>query len=104
MSMLIPGQNQLAEPAIIAVDEFEPLLAEFKAFVVDYVATRAPQSAARLKVSLDNESGLLTQAAAQQLLQTYADSCPCLDGRVNPSWIDYAFHSAGARNCRYSST
>jgi len=62
MSMLIPGQNQLAEPAIIAVDEFEPLLAEFKAFVVDYVAARAPQSAARLKVSLDNESELLTLA------------------------------------------
>ena len=62
MSMLIPGQNQLAEPAIIAVDEFEPLLAEFKAFVVDYVATRAPQSAAKLKVSLDNESELLTLA------------------------------------------
>ena len=62
MSMLIPGQNQLAEPAIIAVDEFEPLLAEFKAFVVDYVAARAPQSAAKLKVSLDNESELLTLA------------------------------------------
>ncbi|SES73599.1 MULTISPECIES: baseplate J/gp47 family protein [unclassified Pseudomonas] len=62
MSMLIPGQNQLAEPAIIAVDEFEPLLAEFKAFVVDYVATRAPQSAAKLKISLDNESELLTLA------------------------------------------
>ena len=54
MSMLIPGQNQLAEPAIIAVDAFEPLLAEFKAFVVDYVATRAPQSAAKLHLSLDN--------------------------------------------------
>ena len=31
MSMLIPGQNQLEEPAIIAVDEFEPLLAEYQA-------------------------------------------------------------------------
>ena len=62
MSMLIPGQNQLAEPAIIKVDEFEPLLAEFKAFVIDYVATRAPQSAAKLQVSLDNESELLTLA------------------------------------------
>lgn len=62
MSMLIPGQNQLAEPAIITVDAFEPLLAEFKAFVIDYVATRAPQSAAKLKVSLDNESELLTLA------------------------------------------
>ncbi|KAF1028206.1 MAG: hypothetical protein GAK37_02273 [Pseudomonas sp.] len=62
MSMLIPGQNQLAEPAIITVDEFEPLLAEFKAFVIDYVASRAPQSAAKLKESLDNESELLTLA------------------------------------------
>ena len=62
MSMLIPGQNQLAEPAIIKVDEFEPLLAEFKAFVIDYVATRAPQSAAKLQVSLDNEGELLTLA------------------------------------------
>jgi phage-related baseplate assembly protein len=62
MSMLIPGQNQLAEPAIIAVDEFEPLLAEFKAFVVDYVATRAPENAAKLKISLENESELLTLA------------------------------------------
>ncbi len=62
MSMLIPGQNQLAEPAIIKVDEFEPLLAEFKAFVIDYVATRAPQSAAKLQASLDNESELLTLA------------------------------------------
>ena len=62
MSMLIPGQNQLAEPAIIAVDAFEPLLAQFKAFVIDYVAARAPQSAAKLKVSLDNESELLSLA------------------------------------------
>ena len=62
MSMLIPGQNQLAPPDLIAVDEFEPLLAQFKAFVVDYVAARAPQSAAKLKVSLDNESELLTLA------------------------------------------
>ena len=38
------------------------LLAEFKAFVVEYVATRAPQSAAKLKASLDNESELLTLA------------------------------------------
>lgn len=62
MSMLIPGQNQLAEPAIIAVDEFEPLLAEFKAFVISYVADRSPQNAAKLKVSLENESELLTLA------------------------------------------
>ncbi|MFO2462493.1 baseplate J/gp47 family protein [Pseudomonas sp. 15FMM2] len=62
MSMLIPGQNQLAPPAMVAVDEFEPLLAEFKAFVVSYVAERSPQNAARLKVSLENQSELLTLA------------------------------------------
>ena len=45
MSMLIPGQNQLAPPDLIAVDEFEPLLAQFKAFVVDYVAARATPKA-----------------------------------------------------------
>jgi hypothetical protein len=72
MSMLIPGQNQLAEPAIIAVDEFEPLLAEFKAFVVDYVATRAPQSAARLnrqrKRTADPSGRAATAANLRRLL------------------------------------
>lgn len=62
MSMLIPGQNQLAEPAIVTVEEFEPLLAEFKTFVIEYVAARSPESAAKLKASLDNESELLTLA------------------------------------------
>lgn len=60
--MLIPGQNQLAEPAIVKVEEFEPLLAEFKAFVVEYVAARSPENAAKLEVSLQNESELLTLA------------------------------------------
>ncbi|MDD1141634.1 baseplate J/gp47 family protein [Pseudomonas sp. TNT2022 ID233] len=62
MSMLIPGQNQLAEPAIVKVEEFEPLLAEFKAFVVEFVAARSPENAAKLEVSLQNESELLTLA------------------------------------------
>ncbi|MGZ0702501.1 baseplate J/gp47 family protein [Pseudomonas piscis] len=62
MSMLIPGQNQLQEPEIVKVDEFEPLLAEFKAFVLDYVAARSPAQADRLRTSLDNESELLTMA------------------------------------------
>lgn len=62
MSMLIPGQNQLAEPAIVTVEAFEALLAEFKAFVVDYVAARSPETAAKLQISLDNESELLTLA------------------------------------------
>lgn len=62
MSMLIPGQNQLTEPEIVTVDVFEDLLEEFKTFVVEYVGARAPQSAAKLKVSLENESELLTLA------------------------------------------
>ncbi|EJM47665.1 phage-related baseplate assembly protein [Pseudomonas sp. GM33] len=62
MSMLIPGQNQLSEPAIVAVDAFEDLLAEFKTFVVEYVGARSPESAATLKLSLENESELLTLA------------------------------------------
>lgn len=60
MTMLIPGQNQLAEPEIVLVEEFESLLAEFKAFVVEYVAARSPEEAAELAVSLENESELLT--------------------------------------------
>ncbi|MFL7961648.1 baseplate J/gp47 family protein [Pseudomonas kielensis] len=62
MSMLIPGQNQLAEPAIVTVEAFEDLLAEFKTFVVEYVAARSPASAAKLVDSLENESELLTLA------------------------------------------
>jgi phage-related baseplate assembly protein len=60
--MLIPGQNQLAEPAIVTVEAFEDLLAEFKTFVVEYVGARSPESAAKLKDSLENESELLTLA------------------------------------------
>jgi phage-related baseplate assembly protein len=62
MSMLIPGQNQLAEPSIVTVEAFEDLLAEFKTFVVEYVGARSPERAEKLKVSLDNESELLTPA------------------------------------------
>ena len=62
MSMLIPGQNQLAEPSIVTVDAFEDLLAEFKTFVVEYVGARSPETAAKLKASLENESELLTLA------------------------------------------
>lgn len=61
-TMLIPGLNQLADPEIVRVEKFEPLLAEFKAFVIEYVAARSPESAAKLKTSLDNESELLTMA------------------------------------------
>lgn len=57
--MLIPGLNQLAEPEIVKVEPFETLLAEFKAEVLAYVATRDPAKAARLEESLDNDSDLL---------------------------------------------
>jgi phage-related baseplate assembly protein len=60
--MLIPGQNQLAEPAIVTVEAFEDLLAEFKTFVVEYVGARSPESSAKIKDSLENESELLTLA------------------------------------------
>lgn len=38
----------------------------------------------------------LTQVATQRQLQAYADSCHRLEGRVDPSWIDYTLHTAGA--------
>jgi len=57
--MLIPGLNQLAEPAIVKVETFETLLAEFKAEVLAYVQARDPEKAARLAVALDNDSDLL---------------------------------------------
>lgn len=60
MSMLIPGQNQLAEPEIVKVEQFETLLAEFKAFVVDYVAARDAASATKLEAAFENESELIT--------------------------------------------
>lgn len=60
--MLIPGQNQLAEPEIVLVEDFEDLLAEFKAFVVEYVGTKSPGDAAKLEISLENESELITLA------------------------------------------
>jgi phage-related baseplate assembly protein len=60
--MLIPGQNQLAEPEIVHVENFEDLLAEFKAFVVEYVATKSPADADKLEASLENKSALLTLA------------------------------------------
>jgi phage-related baseplate assembly protein len=60
--MLLPGQNQLADPEIVLVEDFETLLAEFKAFLIEYVNTRSPTNAARLAESLANEGELLTMA------------------------------------------
>lgn len=74
MSMLIPGQNQLAEPEIVAVEKFEDLLAEFKGDIIAHVATKAPASAEKLAVSLANKSELVTMIveAAATRLQTHA--------------------------------
>ncbi|MNL77526.1 Baseplate J-like protein [compost metagenome] len=47
------------------------------------------------RINAGPDSGL-TKVAAQQQLQDYADSCHRLEGRVDPSWIDYTLHSAGA--------
>jgi phage-related baseplate assembly protein len=47
------------------------------------------------RINAGPDSGL-TQVAAQKLLQDYAESCHRLEGRVDPSWIDYSIHSAGA--------
>lgn len=57
--MLIPGLNQLADPEIVKVEKFEPLLAEFSAEVLQYVAARDPAKAARLAESLQNDSELV---------------------------------------------
>lgn len=76
MAMLIPGQNQLAEPEIVKVPPFETLLADFKAFVLEYVGSKDPTTAAKLEVSLANESELLTMMleAFTVRLQTHARS------------------------------
>lgn len=73
-TMLIPGLNQLAEPEIVKVEQFEELLAEFKGEVLDYVRTRDAQKAARLEETLENDSELLTMMmqAFTVRLQTHA--------------------------------
>lgn len=58
-TMLIPGLNQLAEPEIVKVEDFETLLAEFKADTLEYVRARNPEMAARLAVSIENDSELV---------------------------------------------
>jgi phage-related baseplate assembly protein len=47
------------------------------------------------KINAGPDSGL-TKLAAETHLQAYADSCHHLEGRVDPSWIDYTLHAAGA--------
>lgn len=67
--MLIPGLNQLAEPEIVKVEQFETLLAEFKAEVLAYVAARDPAKAARLEEALENDSELLSMALQAMTLR-----------------------------------
>lgn len=59
-SMLIPGLNQLAEPEIVKVENFESLLAEIKADAVAYIAARDAEKAARVAEALENDSELLS--------------------------------------------
>ncbi|HGY3000274.1 TPA: baseplate J/gp47 family protein [Pseudomonas aeruginosa] len=58
--MLIPGLNQLAEPEIVKVEQFETLLEEFKAETLAYIQERDPEKAARVAESLENDGELLS--------------------------------------------
>lgn len=60
--MLIPGLNQLAEPEIVKVEEFGPLLEEFKAEVLAFVSARDPAKAVRLAETMENDGELLVMA------------------------------------------
>lgn len=69
-TMLIPGLNQLAEPEIVKVEQFETLLEEFKAETLAYIQARDPEKAARVAESLENDGELLSlllQAMAVRL-------------------------------------
>lgn len=59
-TMLIPGLNQLAEPEIVKVEQFETLLEEFKAETLAYIQERDPEKAARVAESLENDGELLS--------------------------------------------
>lgn len=61
-TMLIPGLNQLAEPEIVKVEQFEPLLQEFNGELLAFVEARDPAKAARLAETLENDGELLVMA------------------------------------------
>lgn len=71
-SMLIPGLNQLADPEIVRVEEFEPLLAEFSAEVVQHIAARDPVKAARAAETLQNDGELLVMVMQAFVLRIQA--------------------------------
>ncbi|EPK2678564.1 baseplate J/gp47 family protein [Pseudomonas aeruginosa] len=58
--MLIPGLNQLAEPEIVKVEQFETLLEEFKAETLAYIQERDSEKATRVAESLENDGELLS--------------------------------------------
>lgn len=59
-TMLIPGLNQLAEPEIVKVEQFETLLEEFKAETLAYIQERDSEKATRVAESLENDGELLS--------------------------------------------
>lgn len=70
--MLIPGQNELAKPAIVAVPPFETLLEQFKARVITAIASEDAALAAEVEAALANEAEVATKLleAAVVTLQT----------------------------------
>lgn len=70
--MLIPGQNRLADPAIVEVPPFEQMLATFKAVTIAHVAESDPALSERIRATLESESELFTKLVevATVMLQT----------------------------------
>lgn len=59
--MLIPGQNTLAEPAVVQSPGFEAWLVEFKQIVIDTVAASDPALAEQVRETLANEAEVSTK-------------------------------------------
>lgn len=70
--MLIPGQNRLADPAIVEVPPFEQMLATFKAVTIAHVAESDPALSERIRATLESESEVFTKLVevATVMLQT----------------------------------
>src|SRR5450830_540196 len=112
--MLIPGLNQLAEPEIVKVEEYEALIAEFSAELLQHVATRDSAKAARLAETLENDSELVVlmmqafilriqtherkwNARIKQMLAWWAEGTN-LDARAADMGIERRVVSAGDPN------
>lgn len=72
MSMLVPGVNQLSDPEIVKVSDFEVDLEEAKVALLAYVTSRNPAMGARLAESLANESELVTMLLEAFVLRLQA--------------------------------